>query len=131
MSGPVGYVSNGIVRFALELAALVVLAEWGWQRGGDTLSRTGLCVGMPLLAALLWGQFVAPRAPRYLGRPGRLAVEIGVFGAAVLALRALGHPHVASAFALLAAINTALVHANGHDDQARAAALHSPVPALR
>lgn len=124
-------VANGVMRFALELAALVVLAGWGWQRGGNTLFRTGLCVGVPLLAALLWGQFVAPRAPRYLGRPGRLAVEIGVFGAAVLALITLGHPHAASVFTLLAAANTALVHAKGHDERARAIAVSSPVLALR
>lgn len=118
--GPDG-VAVGLVRFALELSAVVVLGMWGWQAGGNGVTRIVLAVGAPLLIAVMWGQFVAPRAPRYLERSGRLAVEAGVFGAAVLAFAGLGHPHAAGVFAVLAVADTALVHAGRHDEHARAA----------
>lgn len=123
-------VAIGLLRFALELGAVVVVGVWGWQASSDDVTRIVLAVGAPLLIAVLWGQFVAPRAPRYLERGGRLAVEVGVFGAAVLALVGLGHPHAAGMFALLTAANTALVHAGRHDEQARAA-VRSRVGTLR
>lgn len=53
-----------------------------------------------------------------------------MFGAAVLALAGLGHPHAAGMFALLAVADTALVHAGRHDEQARAA-VRSSVGTLR
>lgn len=121
MSGRPDRVAIGVVRFALELGAVMAVGSWGWQAGGNDLSRIALAAGAPLLTVVLWGQFVAPRAPRYLDRRGRLAVEVGVFGAAVLALAGLGHLHAASVFALLAVADTALVHAGRHDEQTRAA----------
>jgi hypothetical protein len=39
---------------------------------------------MPLVAALAWGRWVAPRAPRRLADPKRLALEITLFTAALL-----------------------------------------------
>lgn len=129
MNGRPGRVAIGLVRFALELTAVIAVGSWGWQAGGDSAARVVLAVGAPLLAAVLWGQFVAPRAPRYLGRRGRLVVEAGVFGAAVLALAGLGHPHAAWVFALLAVANTAQVHTGRHDEQARAA-VSSPARSL-
>lgn len=121
MSGGPDGVAIGLVRFALELGAVVVVGVWGWQASNDDATRIVLAVGAPLLTAVMWGQFVAPRAPRYLDRRGRLAVEVGVFSAAVLALAGLGHPHAASAYALLAIADTALVHTGRHDEHARAA----------
>ena len=122
MSSSATRAANNGLRFALELAALTALGAWGWQAGSGQLARLGLAVGAPLLAATAWGQFVAPRAPRYLGSPGRLVVEAAVFGAAALAVVELGRPHLAEGFALLAVLNTALVHAWGLDLKARAVA---------
>lgn len=130
MSGRPDRVAIGLVRFTLEVTAVIAVGSWGWQAGGDNAARVVLAVGAPLLTAVLWGQFVAPRAPRYLDRRGRLVVEAGVFGAAVVALAGLGHPHAAWVFAVLAVANTAQVHAGHHDEQARAA-VGSSARALR
>jgi hypothetical protein len=116
---------NGTVRFGLELTALAALGAWGWHVTTGGLAIL-LAVGVPLIAMTVWGRFVAPRAPHYLGRPGRLIVEAGVFGAAALALAGNGHAEAAIAFGLVAAVNTALVHACRHDEQARAAAAGAP-----
>ena len=77
---------------------------------------------LPLLVATAWGQFVAPRAPRYLRARGRLVVEAAVFGTAAMALVGLGRPRLAEGLALLAALNTALVHCWGQDLHARVVA---------
>jgi hypothetical protein len=50
-------IANEVLAFFVELAALVVLGYWGWQAGGLALT-----VALPVLAAVLWGLFAAPRA---------------------------------------------------------------------
>ena len=114
--------ANSVVRFLLELTALTVLALWGWHALGGQPQRLLLAVAAPLVAATAWGMFVAPRASHFLGLPGRLVVEVLVFGSAVLALVGLGHPASAAVLALVAVLNTALVHAWRQDVQAHEAA---------
>jgi hypothetical protein len=84
---------NGIwlaLAFGSEVAALVVLARWGWSTGSGA-GRWLPAVGTPLLAALLWGAFAAPRA-RFRVPAAGAAVKVVVLGGAVVALAALGHP---------------------------------------
>lgn len=119
MSSGTSRAANSALRFALELAALAALGAWGWHTGSNQPARFALAAGAPLLAATAWGQFVAPRARRYLRAPGRLVVEAAVFGAAALALVELGRPRLAAGLALLAVLNTTLVHVWGQDLHAR------------
>jgi hypothetical protein len=96
------------VAFLLELCALAVLAFWGVHVGGGPVTKTALGIGAPLLAAVLWGLFAAPRAPVSLP-PVKFAVQLLVFGSAALALSATGHRVLAAAFAVLVVANTLLV----------------------
>ena len=66
------------VRFGLELAALVALGYWGFTTGG-TLTRIVLGLGAPLLAAVLWGLFVSPKA-KFGNDVVRAVGETVVFG---------------------------------------------------
>jgi hypothetical protein len=50
---------NLAVRFLLELAALTALGYWGWTQHKGIL-RYLLAIGLPLLAATLWGTFRVP-----------------------------------------------------------------------
>jgi Protein of unknown function (DUF2568) len=108
------------VAFLLELAALAAFGYWGAQAGGGTLGKIALAVGAPLLVAVVWGLFLAPRAvlqapsggPR-LSLPWRLLMKVGVFGTAAVALYAAGQPGLAVAFALLVAANLILAHVWG------------------
>jgi Protein of unknown function (DUF2568) len=50
------------VAFLLELAALAAFGYWGAQAGGGTLGKIALAVGAPLLVAVVWGLFLAPKA---------------------------------------------------------------------
>jgi hypothetical protein len=95
------------VAFASELAALAALAYWGWSFPGSTPVRILLAVGTPLVAAALWGVFAAPQAPvRVLVLT--LAVKLLVFGGAVAALLATGHPRLAVALGVLALLGSVL-----------------------
>jgi hypothetical protein len=110
--------ANSVLRFLLELAALTILGIWGWQVVGGQPQRLVLAIAAPVLPATAWGLFVAPRAARFLPLPGRLALEALVFGSATLALADLGRPTPADVFAVLAVMNTALVHLWQQDVQA-------------
>src|SRR5690349_2602640 len=99
--------ANLALRFLLELCALAALAFWGYHAGTGWVARIGLAVGAPLLAAIVWGAFVAPKATIAVPGPARLALELAVFGAAAAGLYAAGHPALAWALGLAFAINRA------------------------
>ena len=65
--------TNATVAFGLELAALAVLGRGGWQLGGPPAVRIVLAVVLPIVAAVLWSLFAAPRAAP--SAAGRLAVQ--------------------------------------------------------
>jgi len=89
------------LRFLAELGLLTALGYVGWVLvEGPALLRVLLAACLPLLAAAVWGRWVAPRASRRLEDPARLAVEVVLFAGAVVALAVLGSPVAA---ALLAA----------------------------
>ncbi|MGE5226452.1 MAG: YrdB family protein [Planctomycetaceae bacterium] len=89
------------VRFLLELGLLAALAVWGFHAGvGATAWVFGLVA--PLLAAAVWGAFVAPRARWPVPVGLRLAIELVLFGLAAVGLAATGRGPLAVAFAVLA-----------------------------
>ncbi|WP_457030651.1 YrdB family protein [Kitasatospora sp. P5_F3] len=102
------HVVNEGLAFVLELAALAVLAWWGWQFPDPTVLRLLLAVAAPAAAAVLWGLFAAPKARIPVPLPGVLAVKALVFGAAVAALYGVGRPGWAVVFAGVAVVNTTL-----------------------
>jgi len=101
--------ANLALRFLLELSALAALGYWGFKTGRGTVAKVGLGIGAPLLAAVVWGTFVAPRAPVEVPGPVRLALELAVFGSAAAALYAAGRPSVAGALAVTYAVNRVLM----------------------
>jgi hypothetical protein len=66
---------------------------------------------VPLVAAVVWGAFVAPDAS--VDAPGavRLVLQAGVFGAAAAGLLALGRTGLAGGFAVAVPANAALMAA--------------------
>ena len=111
--------ANLALRFLLELVAFGALGYWGLRAGDGPVQKAALGLGAPVLAALVWGLFVAPRARVSLPLAGRLAVELAVFGSGALALFHAGHPALAVALATLAAANRALIHLWRQDERAR------------
>ncbi len=81
--------ANLILRFALEIAALVVVGQWGWQLA-DPPMRYVYAFGLPVILAVLWAVFKTPNEPGFdqkvpIPVPGRarLAIEAMFFGFAV------------------------------------------------
>ena len=99
--------ANDGLRFLLELSMLASLAIWGWN-ATDSPLRFLLVVVTPASAAAVWGTWLAPRSPRRVSDPWRLALELVVFGAAAAALAASGHDGWAAVFAALTALHLAL-----------------------
>jgi hypothetical protein len=102
--------ANLALRFALELWALGALAYGGWHVPGPLWLRIALAVLLPLAGAIVWAQWVAPKARHPLPDPVRLIPEWVVFGGATVALAVTGHPIQAVVFAVLAAANRIALH---------------------
>jgi hypothetical protein len=103
--------ANLALRFLLELCALAALAYWGFKTGESVVAKIGLGIGAPLLAAIVWGTFLAPRAsiptPEFL----RLTLELVVFGSAAAALYSAGRPTLAWVLILAFVINRVPMYA--------------------
>jgi hypothetical protein len=87
---------NLAVRFILEMVGMVALGWWGWNQGEGIL-RFMLALGIPFLAAVLWGTFAVPDDPSRSGEakvpvPGfvRLMFELAFFVSATWSLFATG-----------------------------------------
>ena len=104
---------NLALRFALELAALAALAYWGFHTGRSLLADLVLGLGAPILAAVVWGVFAAPKSARRLRGGPLLAVQLAVFGAGAVALAATGQVGLAVAFAVLVVVNAIVMHVWG------------------
>jgi Protein of unknown function (DUF2568) len=101
--------ANLAVRLLCELGLLVALAVWGFHTGSSPAADLALGLGAPLLAAVIWGLWVAPASRRRLADPARLVLEVVLFAAGVAALAAAGYVLVAVVFAVVVAANTILV----------------------
>ena len=91
---------NLALRFVLELAALAAFGLWGWHQvgEGDVWLSYVLAIGLPIIAATVWGVFNVPDDPSRSGVapvvvPGviRLAIELAFFALATWTLHDLNH----------------------------------------
>ncbi|MFL5917272.1 MAG: YrdB family protein [Gaiellaceae bacterium] len=94
---------NLALRFALELCLLAALAYVGLQ------VNVVFAVLAPVAAAAVWGSFVSPKARVPLRRPAWIALQLVLFGIAVVGLIATAHVVLAVVFAVLVAVNLTLV----------------------
>ena len=101
--------ANLALRFLLELSILAALAYCGFRSMSGWLPKFLFGVGGPVLAAIVWGTFLSPKAAITLGAPWKLVLEIAVFGVAIIALYAAGQHLLALLFGLLVALNRTLL----------------------
>jgi hypothetical protein len=89
LTGP--WLALATVRFTAELGMLASLFYIGWRLAPErTAFELALAAALPVAAALTWNRWVAPRAKRRLEDPARLAVEVVLFGVAVVGLAVVG-----------------------------------------
>ena len=84
--------ANLILRFLLEIMALISLGIWGWKQS-ESMFRLVLAIGIPIILAVIWGTFAVPNDPSRSGSAPvitsgfiRLMIEFGVFGFAIWSL---------------------------------------------
>lgn len=95
---------NDVLRFLLELFAIVSLGIWGFAAWPLPWN---IVIGIlaPVFAILLWALFRSPRAVLAVDPFVKALVEVVVMGAAAFAWLGLGQPIVALVFALLATVS--------------------------
>ena len=102
-----GVNANDVVAFLVELVALALLAWAGFQSGGVAGWVRG--IGLPVVAAVVWGLFAAPRAP--VSSFGlRLVTKIVVLGAGVVAGFVVLPMVLAVLFAVVVVVNLVLMY---------------------
>ncbi|SEK89092.1 YrdB family protein [Streptacidiphilus jiangxiensis] len=104
--------ANELLAFVLELVALGGLAWWGFHTGHNLALHLLLGIGAPLLMAVAWGTYAAPRAKRPLPIPALLVFKLVVFGLAAAAIYATGAHTFGLVFAAVAVVNTLLATAD-------------------
>lgn len=86
--------ANLLLRFVLEVAALVIIGQWAWRAGENwpLAGRVAFTAGLTLLLAAAWAVFRVPGdhssgKPPVVAVPGvvRLAFELAFFGFALWA----------------------------------------------
>ena len=101
--------ANLALRFILEVCALVALGYWGFHTGTSEALRWVLGIGAPLLAAVVWGLFIAPRRRFDVPLAVWILLQVLIFGAAIAALFASDQPTLAVVFGVLLVINAGLM----------------------
>jgi len=102
---------NLAIRFLLEVSALLAMGVWGWRQS-EGWFRFVLALGIPLIAAIVWGTFAVPDDPSRSGAapvpvPGllRLAIEAAIFIFAVWALYDVGFIRLSWLLGIIVAIH--------------------------
>jgi hypothetical protein len=100
---------NAGLAFFLELAMLAAFGYAGFNSNTGTGVRWALGLGVPVVAAIVWGVFFAPRAARRLSAPAGIFVSLALFCAAAVALMLVGQTGLGIVLALIAVVNRLLV----------------------
>jgi hypothetical protein len=107
------------IRFLCELAMLAALGYWGFEVS-EGAGAWLLGIGAPAFAIAIWGAFVAPKARWPVAVPARLAIELVLFGAAVVGLLAIDRPLLAALLGLAAGTTSILNATTVRDHSANA-----------
>jgi hypothetical protein len=99
-----------LILFLVELAALAAFGYWGFHIDTGTILKFVLGIGTPLLVAIFWGTFVAPKASISVSEPVRLLLQLTVFTFAAIALYSSEQHKLAITFAIVALIDPILVY---------------------
>lgn len=105
---------NSLLRFLLELWALIALGQWGYSLS-VTPTKYIYAVGIPLCFAICWGVFAVQGDPSRSGQtvistPGwiRLIFECIFFGLAIFSWYQLDKPRGAGLILILIVIHYAI-----------------------
>jgi Protein of unknown function (DUF2568) len=95
-------------RFGVELATYALLAWAGASVNAALAVQILLAIALPLVVAVIWFLWMAPRARRRLREPARLVAELVIFLGSAAALAAVGHVLAAVIYAVIAVAGAGL-----------------------
>ena len=100
---------NLLVRFLLELCLLAAVGYWGFKTQSGWLMKILFGIGLPVLIAVLWGMFIAPRAGyRLSGAPYQI-LELSLLALGSVALFLSGKPTLGWAYTIILIVNKVLL----------------------
>jgi hypothetical protein len=100
---------NLLIRFLLELCMLVAVGYWGFKIHSGWVLKIIFGIGLPILIAVIWGLFIAPRATYPLRGISYLAVELILLGSGAVALFASGRPVLGWVYTVTLVVNQVLI----------------------
>lgn len=100
---------NLALRFLLELCMLAAVGYWGFKSQSGLPMKFLFGIGLPVLIAVLWGMFLAPRATRPLRGASFLALELVLFASGAVALFASGKPTLGWIYTITLVVNKILL----------------------
>lgn len=96
--------TNDVLQFFIELFAFASLALWGfvaWPLPWNIV----VGIGAPLIAIVLWGLFLSPKAVLQIDNYAKALIEIAIMVTAAYVWWDLGQPIIAIVFAVVAAVS--------------------------
>jgi Protein of unknown function (DUF2568) len=99
---------NLLVRFLLELCMLAAVGYWGFSTHSSSTMKILFGIGLPVLIALIWGIFMAPKSTRRLRGAPFTVMDIILLGSGAVALYASGLANLAWIYAAVLIISEAL-----------------------
>ncbi|HEU0291564.1 MAG TPA: YrdB family protein [Anaerolineales bacterium] len=100
---------NLLVRFLLELCMLAAVGYWGFKTQSGWLMKVLFGIGLPVLIAVLWGLFLAPRATYPLMGASYLTLELILFASGAVTLFASGKPTLGWPYTIILIVNKILL----------------------
>ena len=93
---------NQVIYFLLELGMLGSFGYTGFHSTQHPYGKYIIAIGLPLIAATLWGIFAAPRSTHRLEFPLRSLFALSMFGLAFFLLYRTGQTRLAITLTILA-----------------------------
>jgi hypothetical protein len=98
------------LSFLLELCGLAAFFYWGFHMNRGWFINSLLGLGTPLLVAIFWGTFIAPKASIPVTFPVRIILKLIVFSFAAAALYFSGKGKLAIIFGAVVLIEMVSVY---------------------
>ena len=100
---------NLAFRFLLELCMLAAVGYWGFKTQSGWGMKLLLGIGLPVVIAVVWSLFLAPRALSPLRGMTHLLLSLILLGSGAVALFASGHPTLGWMYAIILILNQVLL----------------------
>jgi hypothetical protein len=96
------------VRFLLELSMLASVGYWGFKMHAGWPMKILLGAGLPILLAVIWGYFMAPRSAHRLSGLPFTIMDFILLGSGAVALYASGLVNLAWMYAVVLVVSEIL-----------------------